>query len=113
MTIGGGDLREKLIQSMNGLASADLIILFVAAFQAYKAWSQRGVLLGLIDQLEMNGRHYPEFFWILIDSEVLYKVEDISDIKIVSGLLKRTGGVTMARSYLATTLLQGDVRKRV
>jgi len=112
VTIGGGDLREKLIQRMNGLPSADLISLFVEAFQTYKTWSQRGVLLGLIDQLEMNGHHCPEFFWILISSEVLYEVENISDIKIVSGLLKRTGGVNMARSYLATILLQGDVRKR-
>ena len=58
------------------------------------------------------GYSVPEFFWIVLGSNVLFEVTDISDIATISELLQMTGGTEILRGYLVATLLSGDIAKR-
>jgi len=58
------------------------------------------------------GYSVPEFFWIVLGSNVLFEVTDVSDIATISELLQMTGGTEILRGYLVATLLSGDSAKR-
>ena len=61
---------------------------------------------------ERGGYGYPELFWLVLDSNLLFEFTDISDVgRLIGGFLCRTGGVQATRSYLIHTLLGTDTAK--
>jgi len=75
------------------------------------------LLLYVMDDFIFNSRDrdgygYPELFWPVLESNILFEFTDISDVgRLVGGFLCRTGGVQVTRSYLIHTLLSDDKTK--
>ncbi|MBX3080187.1 MAG: hypothetical protein KF716_01050 [Anaerolineae bacterium] len=71
-------------------------------------------LIYLMDALvysstERDGYGYPELFWLVVESNILFEFSDISDVgRFIGGFLCRTGGVEATRSYLIHKLLSKD-----
>ncbi|MEP7288691.1 MAG: hypothetical protein ABI947_23305 [Chloroflexota bacterium] len=59
-----------------------------------------------------GGYGYPELFWLVLESNLLFEYTDISDVgSRIAGFLCRTGGIQATRTYLIHILLSDDKTK--
>jgi hypothetical protein len=59
-----------------------------------------------------GGYGYPELFWLVLESNILFEFTDISDVgRLIGGFLCKTGGAQLTRSYLVQTLLGKDTTR--
>jgi hypothetical protein len=101
----------RLVES--GLVSRIEIIQAIQdLFSCESTWPVRCNLIQFMDMLEASIGHYPEFFFIVMGAEVLFQVDDVSDVATISRLLAYSGGPDVLRAYLVTVLLSGDLKKR-
>lgn len=95
----------------------DVVQAIASLFTSGSPWPYKKALLVFMEtllSLKEPGhveQRYPEFFWIVLNTNILFEVDDVSDIAKISGLLRSTGGAEVLRAYLLVTLLTGDTTR--
>lgn len=64
------------------------------------------------EQLKDPDDQYLGLFWVVHNSNLVFELDDISDVATISRILRDTGGAELLRSFLVVTLLSGDDTKR-
>ncbi len=93
-----------------------LLQTFIVLFQRADRIGKLGLIHlmnDLIDySIDLGGYNYPELFWLVVESNLLFEFTDISDVgSRIGGFLRKTGGAQVTRSYLIQTLLSKDTTR--